>query len=61
MVSDNIQGWMDFFDETQLVIMTNADLTFDFPKPLFPNVISIEGLSVKEAKPLPKGGYKLNS
>ena len=55
MVSDNIRGWFDFCEEAQLVIMTNADLTFDHPKPLFPNVISVEGLSIKEAKPLPKG------
>ena len=46
---------MDFFDETELVIMANADLTFNDPKPLFPNVISVEGISVKEAKPLSKG------
>ena len=55
MVSDNIRGWMDFIDETELVIMANADLTFDHPKPLFPNVISVEGLTVKEGKPLSKG------
>ena len=55
MVSDNIRSWMDFFDETELVIMANADLTFNGPRPLFPNVISVEGISVKEAKPLSKG------
>ena len=55
MVSDNIRGWFDFLDETELVLIANADLTFDYPKPLFPNVISVEGLSAKEAKPLSKG------
>ena len=55
MVSKDINEWPDFFDETKLVIMTNADLTFDYPKPLFPNVISVEGISVKPAKPLSAG------
>ena len=55
MVSDSYRKWMDAMDETQLTIMANCDLTFDYPKPLFPNVISIEGLSVKEAIPLPTG------
>ena len=31
------------FGEAQLVVILNADLTFDHPKPLFPNVISAEG------------------
>ena len=55
MVSDNIRGWMDFIDETELVIMANADLIFDHPKPLFPNVISVEGLTVKEGRSLSRG------
>ena len=35
--------------------MANCDLVFDYLKPLFPNVISVEGLSVAEVKPLSKG------
>ena len=27
----------------------------DYPKPLFPNVISVEGLSASDAKPLSEG------
>ena len=55
MVSDNIHEWYDFFDETQLVILATAGIVFDYPKPLFPNVISVEGLSANDAKPLAKG------
>ena len=29
----------------------------DYPKPLFPNVISVEGLSAVDAKPLPEGKW----
>ena len=55
MVSDSINEWYDFFDETQLVILATSGIVFDYPKPLFPNVISVEGLSAKDAKPLTKG------
>ena len=54
-MSKNINRWFDLIDETQLYIFVNSDLTMDFPKPLFPNVISIEGLTASDAKPLPKG------
>ena len=57
-MSNSIQGWQDFLDEAELTVMNNADITFDYPKPLFPNVISVEGLSVKEAKPLSKGNFR---
>ena len=55
MVSDSISEWYDFFDETQLVILATSGIVFDYPKPLFPIVISVEGLSAKDAKPLTKG------
>ena len=55
MVSDSISEWYDFFDETQLVILATSGIVFDYPKPLFLNVISVEGLSAKDAKPLTKG------
>lgn len=54
-ISDKIHGWLDFFDETQLFILENNDLTFGYPKPLFPNVVSVEGTSVKPANPLTSG------
>ena len=60
LVSDNIQKWYDFISETQLYIMANCDLVFDYPKPLFPNVVSVEGLSVSEVKPLSKGNMHLH-
>ena len=55
LVSKNINRWFDFIDETQLYIVANSDLTMDHPKPLFPNVISIEGLTSDDAKPLSEG------
>ena len=56
-MSHSIQGWQDLLDEAELIVMNNADITFDYPKPLFPNVISVEGISVKEAMPLSKGNF----
>ena len=53
----SINRWFDLIDETQLYIVCNSDLTMDYPKPLFPNVISVEGLSAEDAKPLSKGKY----
>ena len=55
LVSKSINRWFDLIDETQLYIIANSDLTMDYPKPLFPNVISVEGLSASDAKPLPEG------
>ena len=60
MVSDNIREWYDFLDETQLVILATAGIVFDYPKHLFPNVISVEGLTAKDAKPLTKGKHNQN-
>ena len=56
-VSKNINRWFDLIDETQLYIVANSDLTMDYPKPLFPNVISVEELSAEDAKPLSEGKY----
>ena len=56
-MSKSINRWFDFIDETQLYIVTNSDLTMDYPKPLFPNVISVEGLSAVDSKPLPEGKW----
>ena len=55
MVSNNIHAWYDFFDDTQLYILVNNDITFGYPLPLHPNVISVQGLTIDEAKPLSKG------
>ena len=55
MVSDRIHAWYDFFDETQLFIVINNDITFDYPKPWPPNYISVEGTTIQEAKPLSQG------
>ena len=57
LVSESINRWFDLIDETQLYIVANSDLTMDYPKPLFPNVISVEGLSTVDSKPLPEGKY----
>ena len=57
LVSESINRWFDLIDETQLYIVANSDLTMDYPKPLFPNVISVEGLSEEDSKPLPEGKY----
>ena len=57
LVSKSINRWFDLIDETQLYIVANSDLTMDYPKPLFPNVISVEGLSAEDAKPLSEGKY----
>ena len=56
-MSKSINRWFDLIDETQLYIIANSDLTMDYPKPLFPNVISVEGLSAVDAKPLPEGKW----
>ena len=55
MITDNIRAWYDFFDETQLFIVINNDITFDYPKPLPPNIISVEGTTIQDAKPLTQG------
>ena len=61
-MSKSINRWFDLIDETQLYIVANSDLTMDYPKPLFPNVISVEGLSAVDAKPLHEGQWiKRNS
>ena len=56
-MSKSINRWFDLIDETQLYIVCNSDLTMDYPKPLFPSVISVEGLSAVDAKPLPEGKW----
>ena len=58
MVSDSIRAWYDFFDETQLFIVINNDITFDYPKPLPSNIISVEGTTIQEAKPLRQGNVQ---
>ena len=55
MIADSIRAWYDFFDETQLFIVINNDITFDYPKPLPPNIISVEGTTIQDAKPLTQG------
>ena len=57
LVSESINRWFDLIDKTQLYIVANSDLTMDYPKPLFPNVISVEGLSAVDSKPLPEGQW----
>ena len=57
LVSKSINRWFDLIDETLFYIVANSDLTMDYPKPLFPNVISVEGLSAADAKTLSKGKY----
>ena len=55
LVSEDKRSWYDFVEGSLLYILVNCDLTFHYPKPLFPNVVSVEGLSITEPKPLRKG------
>ena len=55
MVADHIRQWTDLVHDSLLYIVVNADLAFDYPKPLFPNVISVEAPTAQNAKPLPAG------
>ena len=55
LVSPDKYSWYDFVEGSQLFILPNSDLTFYHAKPSFPNVIAVEGISIEETKPLPKG------
>ena len=55
LVSADKQTWFDFVEDSQLFILPNSDITFYHAKPLFPNVVAVEGISVVEPKPLPSG------
>ena len=42
----------EYFNDADLWIL-NAHFALDFPKPLLPHMVTVEGLTTKEPQPLP--------